>query len=345
MRDVAALADVSVGTVSNVLNNPQMVSPPTRERVERAIAQLGFIPSAPARQLRSGRAKVIGLVVPDIANPFFTEVARGVEDAALEAGFMVILCNSDAQATREDRYLSVLESQRVGAILITPARRGLQPLQRLIAHGTAVALLDNEGATQDVCSVSVDDALGGQLAAEHLVNLGHRAIAWLAGPADIPQVADREAGILRACREHGIDLQRIPAEQMTTAAGYAATLAALTVGSLPSALMCANDLLALGAMRAVREVGLAIPQDISIVGYDDIDFAGSAAIPLTTLRQPKYELGAAAARLVISEYLNPASHAHQRVRFQPQLVVRESTGRVSGDPDSLRLTTGARSAG
>ncbi|MFM8350982.1 MAG: LacI family DNA-binding transcriptional regulator [Actinomycetales bacterium] len=327
MRDVAALASVSVGTVSNVLNNPQMVSPGTRERVEQAIAQLGFIPSAPARQLRSGRAKVIGLVVPDIANPFFTEVARGVEDAALDAGFVVILCNSDEQAAREDRYLRVLESQRVGAILITPARKDLQPLQRLITNGTAVALLDNEGASQDVCSVSVDDTLGGQLAAEHLINLGHRSIAWLAGPADIPQVADRESGIQNACRRHGIELLPIPAEQMTTAAGHAATAAAMARRRLPSAMVCANDLLALGAIRACRAGGLRIPQDVSIVGYDDIDFAGSAAIPLTTLRQPKYELGAAAARLVISEYARPSSHAHQRVRFQPQLVVRESTGR------------------
>jgi LacI family transcriptional regulator len=326
MKDVAALADVSLGTVSNVLNNPQMVAPRTRERVEKAIAQLGFVPSAPARQLRAGRAKVIGLVVPDIANPFFTEVARGVEDAALDAGFMVVLCNSDEKAAREDRYLAVLESQRVGAILITPARRGLKPLQRLIANGTAVALLDNDGTAHDVCSVSVDDALGGQLAADHLIALGHRSIAWLAGPSDIPQVADRESGILRSSRQHGIDLQHLATIQMTTAAGYAAVAACLAERSLPSALVCANDLLALGAMRAVRAAGLRIPHDVSIVGYDDIDFAASAAVPLTTLRQPKYELGAAAARMVISEFTNPASHAHQRVRFQPQLVVRDSTG-------------------
>lgn len=332
VRDVAALADVSIGTVSNVLNNPQVVSRRTRERVEQAIAELGFVPNAPARQLRAGRAKVIGLVVPDIANPFFTEVARGVEDAALEAGFVVILCNSDEQASREDRYLSVLESQRVGAILITPARKGLKPFQRLIANGTAVALLDNEGTTQDVCSVSVDDALGGQLAATHLLDLGHRRIAWLAGPSDIPQVADREAGLARACAQRGVSLEPIRAGQMTTAAGYAAVSAIATEGRLPSALACANDLLALGATRAVRAAGLRIPHDVSIVGYDDIDFAASAAIPLTTLRQPKYELGAAAARLVIAEYTDPASHAHQRVRFQPQLVIRESTGSPTSVP-------------
>lgn len=340
MRDVAALADVSVGTVSNVLNHPQMVTPKTREKVEQAIAHLGFVPNAPARQLRAGRAQVIGLVVPDIANPFFTEVARGVEDAALEAGFVVILCNSDEQATREDRYLSVLESQRVGAILITPARKGLKPLRRLIANGTAVALLDNEEATQEVCSVSVDDALGGQLAARHVIGLGHRSIAWLAGPSDIPQVADRESGILRASSEHQVVCQRVVAGQMTTDAGHSAIEAALAEGNLPSAILCANDLLALGAMRAIRRAGLRIPQDVSIVGYDDIDFAASAAVPLTTLRQPKYELGVAAARMVISEFMHPASHAHQQVRFQPQLVVRESTGPAQRQgPGGLAIPT------
>jgi len=329
MKDVAALADVSVGTVSNVLNNPQMVAPRTRDRVEQAISQLGFIPSAPARQLRAGRAKVIGLVVPDIANPFFTEVARGVENAAMEAGFVVILCNSDEQAAREDRYLRVLESQRVGAILITPARRGIKPLQRLLANGTAVALLDNEGLPQDVCSVSVDDARGGHLAASHLLDLGHRAITWLAGPSDIPQVADREAGILAATAEQRAVVTRIDAGQMTAAAGDAAVSAALADGSLTSAIVCANDLLAIGAVRALTRAGLRVPQDVSIVGYDDIDFAASAAVPLTSVRQPKYELGFAAAQLVIAEFQDPLAHAHQRVRFQPQIVVRESTARAA----------------
>jgi LacI family transcriptional regulator len=326
MKDVAALAGVSLGTVSNALNNPHMVAAKTLARVEKAVAELDFVPSAPARQLRAGRAKVIGLVVPDIANPFFTEVARGVEDAALEAGFVVILCNSDEQAEREDRYLEVLQAQRVGAILITPARQGLSPLSRLISNGAAVALLDNESAGQDVCSVSVDDTLGGRLAAKHVIDLGHSSFAWLAGPTDIPQVHDREAGIRQAAREAGVPVTRMIAAQMSAAAGVAAVETQLARGHLPSALVCANDLLALGAIRAILRAGLRVPQDVSIVGYDDIDFAANAAVPLTSVRQPKYELGYAAAQLVISEWGDPPSHAHQQVRFDPQIVVRESTG-------------------
>jgi len=325
MKDVAARADVSLGTVSNVLNRPERVSPKMRTRVEKAIRELGYVPNASAQQLRAGRAKVIGLVVPDIANPFFTEVARGVEDAALEAGYVVILCNSDGRAEREDRYLGVLESQRVGGILITPARQGLKPLSRLLENGTAVALLDNEEATNDVCSVSVDQVLGGRLAAQHLIDLGHDSLVWVAGPSDIPQVAERETGILAASREAGVRVARIVADQMTAAAGDAAVEEALTDGLRPTAMVCANDLLALGAVRAMNRHGLTVPHDVSLVGYDDIEFAASAATPLTSVRQPKYELGFAAAKLVIGECEDPAAHAHQRIQFQPQLVIREST--------------------
>ncbi|MBU6280108.1 MAG: LacI family transcriptional regulator [Actinomycetales bacterium] len=326
MRDVAMRAAVSIGTVSNVLNHPQVVAPATRARVERAIADLGFVPSAPARQLRSGRAQVIGLVVPDIANPFFTEVARGVEDAALAAGFVVILCNSDERADREDRYLGVLEAQRVGAVLITPARRGDQALQRLIDSGAAVALLDNEQPREDVCSAAVDDARGGRLAAQHLIDLGHRTLLWLAGPGDIPQVADRETGLLAAAEAAGVQVTRVVADQMSANAGARAIEQLLPDRLAATAIVCANDLLALGAIRSLTRAGLVVPGDVSVIGYDDIEFAADAAVPLSSVRQPKYELGYAAARLVIEECANPTAHAHQRVQFQPQLVVRESTG-------------------
>ncbi|MBK9740703.1 MAG: LacI family DNA-binding transcriptional regulator [Actinobacteria bacterium] len=325
MKDVAARASVSLGTVSNVLNHPDLVATSTRLRVEEAIRDLGFIPSAAAQQLRAGRAKVLGLVVPDIANPYFMEVARGVEDAALESGYVVILCNSDEQAEREDRYLAVLESQRVGGILIAPVRKSLKPLSRLLQHGVAVTLLGNAAISHDVCSASVDDTLGGGLAAEHAIELGHTRLVWLAGPRDIPRVSDREAGLMKAARSAKVHVTRIAAAQMTTAAGDTAMDSALANGLDATALLCANDLLALGAIRALNRAGLKVPDDVSVIGYDDIEFAASAAVPLTSVRQPKYELGYAAAKLVIGECEDPATHAHQRVQFQPQLIVRAST--------------------
>lgn len=323
MKDVANRAGVSLGTVSNVLNRPDVVAPATRTRVESAIRELEFVPNAAARAMRARRSRVIGLIVPDISNPFFTAVARGVEDACLEAGFALILCNSDEQAGREDRYLEVLDSQRVGGILITPVRTSLKPLSRFLDRGVAVTLLDNNTATTEACSASVDDELGGRLAAEHLRALGHTTIGWLAGPADIPQVSDREAGLTAAAG--AATIVRISASQMTTIAADEAMERALVEGFNGTALVCANDLLAFGAIRALTRAGYRIPDDVSIVGYDDIDFAASAAVPLTSIRQPKYELGFAAARMVIAEVDDPGSHAHQRVTFQPQLVVREST--------------------
>lgn len=328
MKDVATRAGVSLGTVSNVLNRPDVVSPGTRSRVEMAIRELEFVPNAAARAMRARRSRVIGLIVPDISNPFFTAVARGVEDACLEAGFALILCNSDEQAGREDRYLEVLDSQRVGGILITPARKSLKPLSRFLDRGVAIALLDNDTATTEACSASVDDELGGRLAAEHLLALGHTSIGWLAGPADIPQVSDREAGLMGAAG--AANVVRISAAQMTTIAADEAMERALAEGFAATALVCANDLLAFGAIRALTRRGYRIPEDVSIVGYDDIDFAASAAVPLTSIRQPKYELGFAAASMVIAEVDDPASHAHQRVTFQPQIVVRDSTAPARG---------------
>lgn len=328
MKDVAREAGVSLGTVSNVLNRPDRVSPETRRRVERAIHDLHFVPSAAARSMRVQRSRVLGLIVPDISNPFFTDVARGVEDAALEAGFPVILCNSDERPEREDRYLEVLESQRVGAILITPARRKFQALGRLINQGVALALLDNSTASRDACSVSVDDIRGGQLAAEHILSLGHQRIAWLAGPRDIPQVADREAGLFQALAQSEVDVVSLMCGQMTTSSAEATVDAALASGLNVTGLVCANDLLALGAIRSLGKAGLQVPDDVSVIGYDDISFAASAGTPLTSIRQPSYELGQAAASLVIAQFDNPEGHAHQQIQFQPQLVVRESTAQA-----------------
>ena len=327
MKDVAAAAGVSLGTVSNVINRPEIVAENTRARVQRAIKDLGFVPNASAQTLRAGRTRVLGLVVPDIGNPFFTEVAKGVDDAAFEAGYVVILCNTNADAAKEERYLDVLGAQRVQGVLITPAREDRAGLEQ---RGIALTLLDRAGTGIEACSVAVDDAAGGALALEHLWGLGHRRIVFLGGPADVPQVAERRKGIVEAHARlsTGADgaLSVLVAERMDAIAGEQAMAEHLASGAADfTGLICANDLLALGAIRALRAAGLSIPKDVSVVGYDDIDFAASAAVPLTSIRQPKYQLGHAAAELLISECEDPEGHVHQRVMFQPQLVVREST--------------------
>ena len=203
IREVAALAGVSLGTVSNVLNRPEVVAEPTRTRVQAAIKQLGFIRNESARQLRAGRSRTIGLVVLDVANPFFTDVARGVEDEASEAGLAVILCNSDDQKAKESRYLEVLEEHRVQGILITPVSGADKRLASVQRRGTPVVLVDSRSPSRGQCSVSVDDVLGGDLAVSHLLEAGHEQIAFVGGPMSVRQVSDRRDGAVRALERAG----------------------------------------------------------------------------------------------------------------------------------------------
>ena len=330
IREVAALAGVSVATVSNVINRPEIVAQPTRDRVQAAIMELGFVRNESARQLRAGRSRTIGLVVLDVANPFFTDVARGVEDEANKAGLAVILCNSDDQERKENRYLDVLEEHRVHGVLITPVAGAGTRLASLQKRGTPVVLVDSRSPSRGQCSVAVDDVMGGDLAMSHLLAAGHERIAYVAGPASIRQVADRHEGAQRALRRVGVaadDLTIIEADALNVFAGQraGASIAAMSALSRPTAVFCANDLMALGVLQEMTRNHIRVPDDIAIIGYDDIDFAAAAAVPLTSVRQPRQELGRTAARLLLEEAAGDDTHRHRQVIFEPELVVRGST--------------------
>ncbi|AOS64941.1 LacI family DNA-binding transcriptional regulator [Actinoalloteichus hymeniacidonis] len=328
IREVAAAARVSVGTVSNVLNRPAVVAPATRDRVLAAIESLGFVRNESARQLRSGTARTIGLVVLDVGNPFFTDVARGVEDVATEAGHVVILCNSDESSARESRYLDLLIEQRAHAVLITPVGDSLEPVRRLQQRGVSVVLLDHPTASEEVCSVSVDDVVGGDLATTHLLAGGHQNLVMVTGPESIRQCADRLAGARVAVERTGRPedaLRTVEVPALNVASGQRAAEQLLAAPTLPDGVFCANDLLALGLLQVLMRAGVRIPEDVALVGYDDIDFASAAAVPLTSVRQPRYLIGRTAADLVISETLVPKEHTHQHTVFTPELVVRDSS--------------------
>ena len=330
IREVAAHAGVSVATVSNVLNRPEIVAQPTRQRVQSSIRKLGFVRNESARQLRAGRSRTIGLVVLDVANPFFTDLARGVEDEASKAGLAVILCNSDDQERKEERYLDLLEEHRVQGVLITPVVGAGTRLARLQRRGTPVVLVDSGSPTRGQCSVAVDDVLGGDLAISHLLAAGYERIAYIAGPATIRQVADRHEGALRALRRAGRSpgvLRVIQAGALNVGGGQkaGASIASMPPSSRPTAVFCANDLIALGVLQEMTRKHIRVPEDISIVGYDDIDFAAAAAVPLTSVRQPRLQLGHTAARLLLDEAVGDETHQHQQVIFEPELVVRQST--------------------
>jgi LacI family transcriptional regulator len=315
--------------VSNVLNRPDTVSGPTRQRVQDAIDELGFVRNESARHLRAGSSRILGLVVLDIANPFFTDMARAVEDVASEQGLSVILCNSADDAARESGYLDLLTEQRVQGVLITPTAELSSRLDAVRRRGVPLVLVDRRAPTPDQCSVAVDDVLGGRLAAEHVLERGHRRIAFVGGSSGLPQVQERHAGVLASVREScGSDdaLTVLSPTQQTVAGGREAAeqILALPAGRRPTAVLCANDLLALGVLQELVRHGVAVPDDMAIVGYDDIEFAAAAAVPLSSVRKPRYELGRRAAELLLEE-ASDEPHQHQQLVFDPQLVVRESS--------------------
>jgi LacI family transcriptional regulator len=329
VKDVAVAAGVSLGTVSNVLNRPDRVSASTRERVERAMADLGFVRNESARSLRAGKSRTLAYVMLDASNPFFTDVAQGIELAAESADLSLFICNSNNRASREDTHLAHLQQQRVQGILLTPVDPGAPSLDAIARHGTPLVIVDRIRQDDNFCSVAVDDVLGGRLAVEHLIDRGHTRVAFLGGPLSIGQVEDRWRGAREAWAEADLPpdaLVLIPTTGLTVAEGRSGgeRLAGLPARRRPTAAFCANDLIALGLLQQSIGSGRRVPEELAIVGYDDIEFAAAAAVPLTSVRQPRQELGQTAAELVMDEATNPR-HAHQQVTFTPELVARAST--------------------
>jgi len=329
VKDVAAAAGVSLGTVSNVLNRPDRVSPGTRDRVLRAMAELGFVRNESARQLRAGTSRTLAYVMLDASNPFFTDVAAGIDTAAEAVDLALVLCNSRNSAERERSHLGLLEQQRVQGVLITPVEPDSPALDDLARRGTPVVVVDRTRADQSFCSVAVDDVLGGRLAVEHLVERGHERVAYVGGPASLGQVADRLEGARAAWSAAGraaADLVSVETAALTVAEGReaGARLAGIAARRRPTAAFCANDLVALGLLQHAISSGVRVPEELAIVGYDDIEFAAAAAVPLTSVRQPRQLLGRTAAELVLDEATNP-DHTHRQVLFTPELVARAST--------------------
>jgi LacI family transcriptional regulator len=334
MKDVAALAGVSLGTVSNVLNSPDIVAEPTRRRVELAIAKLGWIPNEPARQLRAGRSRSIGMIVMDIANPFYTDLVIGAENCVQERGYSVQVGNSAQEADRENAQLLVLMQQRVRGVLLAPIWGIDERVRQLKLRGIPVVLLDRAGNQSDFCSVSTDDVEGGRLAVQHLLDQGHTTIAVVGGPGNLQQVRDRRLGAeLATSRQDGsARLLTISTPHLDVEAGVrtAEEIVLMPSNERPTAVFAANDLLAIGLLQGFVTAGLRVPDDMAIVGYDDIAFAAAAAVPLSSVRQPRLAIGYRAAELLFDEIAaadRDESHDHQQIRFTPELVVRRSSAK------------------
>jgi LacI family transcriptional regulator len=311
-----------------------MVSADTRARVLEAIDELGYVRSESARQLRAGRSRIIALLVLDMANPFFVEMARGAQEAARAAGLAVMVCNSAADPAEEADYLAMFAEQQVRGVLVTPTdaptdNAGAR-LQVLRSRGIPYVFADRAQSSDEACSVSVDDVDGGRIAVRHLLAEGHRRVVYLSGPAHLAQSRDRHAGALAGFAEAGLSPDRLTvleAARFDVPSGREAAARLLGMTDRPTAVFCANDLLALGVLQALYAAGVRVPEEMAIVGYDDIDFASAAAVPLTSVRQPAHRIGRTAAQLLIAETDEDAAtdHVHRAVVFQPELVVRASS--------------------
>lgn len=336
IRDVASLAGVSVGTVSNVLNHPERVSPATRERVTAAVRKLGFVRNESARQLRAGRSGMIGLVVLDAGNPFFQDVAFGAEQLITDTGYSLMLANSGENPQREAEHLDLFERIRAEGVLVTPVDAAGKGLLQLRERGIPVVLVDRGTELTSECAVSVDDVAGGRMATEHLLEHGHQRIAVVGGPESLRQVAERRIGAQEAVAGFAdgngrwARLQVLPTAALTIAEGrrVGAELAALPPDTRPTGVFALNDLLALGLLQSLTLAGLRVPQDVALIGYDDIVFAEAATIPLSSISQPRQRLGRRAAELLLDEVqatVTGTAHEHQHVVFMPELVARAST--------------------
>jgi LacI family transcriptional regulator len=326
IRDVAARAGVSSTTVSHVINNTRPVSAELRTRVEAAMAELGFQPNALARSLRRKQTRTLGMIVPDSANPFFAEVGRGIEDTSFAAGYSIILCNSDGARARELLYLDLLVQKQVDGVLLVPTGDHAELAARLRTRNIPVVVIDRDVSDTPIDRAHIDNVAGGYIATRHLLNLGHRRIGYIGGLPHLSPVPDRSAGYLRALQEACLpaDDRLIVAGNFRDVGGYSGAQALFALPDPPTAIFAGNDLMAIGALAAARDAGIAVPADLSLVGFDDIHLAGYINPPLTTVAQPKYELGVVAAELLLARLAEPDLPPQRRL-LQAHLVVRRST--------------------
>ena len=331
IKEVAKVANVSVATVSRTLQQPQVVAESTRNRVYEAVSQLGYTPNAQARSLRTARTRLVIALVPDIANPFFSEVIRGMEQVAHQIGYSVLLGDTQNSLAREQAYADMIPARQVdGLITLLPHVPQLPPEWRSHLVNACEYVAD-----KNVTSVYVDNVQAAHSAVNHLITLGHRDIAFISGPAARPICDDRRQGYLQALREAGLrsNPSLITSGDFSFEAGARAVETLLASRHKFTALFCSNDEMAIAAMVTLSTHGLRVPEDVSVVGFDDIRFARYSNPPLTTVAQPKNQLGGEAMTLLI-EMLN-GSDALPRKRVLPtELVIRKST--APRRPESTR---------
>lgn len=329
IREVASRAGVSPTTVSHVINNTRFVSADARQRVLDAMAELNYRPNVLARSLRRGETRTLGLILPDSANPFFAEIARAIEDTAFFNGYNVILGNSENELTKEQVYVDVLVNKQVDGLIFVATGDHSPSLEQLVNDGLPVVVVDRRLSNLEVDTVLTDNLQGGLTATRHLLDLGHRRIACITGPSNLTPSAERVIGYRQALEERSlpVDETLIRKGDFHPHSGYLAVAQLIQSNPRPTAFFICNDMMAIGALRALVEARLQVPQDCSLVGFDDIELASYVTPPLTTIRQDKNAMAEAAVQLLLERIAEPSLPARTRI-LPTRLVERQSTRRI-----------------
>ena len=323
LRDVAKQANVSLGTVSNVLNRPQQVSEETRQRVREAIDMLGFVPNANGNT-NSKEQKIIGLILPLSNNPFYEELAQGIEDAVAKNGLRVLIGYSREDEAIEMHLLTAMVDAGFKGIILTPVGARNQVFEKFIEKNVRVGFISQTDDHIEQCSVSIDQVRGGFIGLEYLAQLDHKSVLWISGPDHHHQSNQRYVGVTQAAEKYGVSISTMSAPSLDFITGEHMAPQIVSRGQLPDAIFAANDALALGIMNYFHKIGIDVPGQVSVLGYDNVTYAESALIPLTTVSQTPYQLGYTMGTQMTAEIEAKPNHVHQHVIFQPHIVERAS---------------------
>lgn len=328
LQEVAERARVSIATVSRVLNKSEKVVPETRAIVEQALQELGYRPSRVARRLRmkDGRAHLVGLIIPDIQNPFYAEIARGVEDAAYANDYALLLCNSDESLDKERFYLDVMHDESVDGVVLPPFDETDAAVIDLVNTGMPVVCVDRSLAKVKTDLVEVDNFRGAYEAVMHLIERGHKNIGLIEGRTEVSTSRERRRGYLEALAAAHLAPRKelMRAGDFKQASGRVLANELLDLKRPPTALFVCNNLMTVGALAALHQRGLAVPRDVAVVGFDDLPWAEALDPPPTVVRQPAYEVGKQAMELLLKRIIEP-TRPPVTLRLLPELVVRQST--------------------
>ena len=327
IKKVAERAGVSSATVSYVINNTRYVSPAVKQRVQAAMEELEYRPNVLARSLRQGKTKTLGLILPDSANPFYAELGHALENSAFDKNNNIILCNTDSSVERERLYFDLLVGKQVDGIILDAEEKDSQLVKRRLPEDYPIVLVDRDFSENIFDTVLTDNLLGGYLATRHLIELGHKRIACVTGPTNFLGAMNRMHGYQQALAEFGIPLDQdlIECGDFTAGSGHLTAHRLLNLHEPPTAVFLCNDMMAIGFERSAIEMRRKIPEDISIVGFDNIELCKYLSPTLTSIAQPKKEIAEKSIQLLFDRIEDPKLPP-RFVLMEPQLIIRESTG-------------------